>query len=146
MRFESMDRYLFKQMSGVRAAADTMKTYASVALLLAATGIFGVISFFVAQKTRDIGVRMALGANSKDVLGMTVRQTLVPSVIGVAIGLGGAYFLSNLMASVVGSFLRLDWWTFVVCGLALVGTAFVASYVPATRATKIDPLIALRDG
>jgi hypothetical protein len=143
---QSMDRYLFDQMSGVQAAADAMERYAAVALLLAATGIFGVISYFVAQRTRDIGVHMALGANAIDVLKMTVRRTLTPCALGTAIGIGGAYFLASLMSSALFDFVKLDAWTFVGCALSMVLTAFIASYIPARRATHIDPLIALRDG
>lgn len=143
---QTMDHYLFEQAAGVRAAADSMETYAVVALMLATTGIFGVISFFVVQRTRDIGVHIALGANRRDVLAMTVRQTLIPSLVGVAIGLAGAFFLANLMSSVLYHFVKVDVWTFASCGLGLMGAAFLASYVPARRATRIDPLVALRDG
>jgi putative ABC transport system permease protein len=143
---KSMDRYLYEQMSGVQAAADTMTRYAAVALMLAATGIFGVISYFVAQRTRDIGVHRALGASTKDVLEMTARQTMQPSLLGVLIGIGGAYFLSNLLSRVLFNFVKLDWPTFLLCTLILMATVFLASYIPARRATRIDPLIALRDG
>lgn len=89
---------------------------------------------------------MALGANSRDVLKMTIRQTLIPSLVGTGIGLASAYLLSSFMSSVLFHFVKLDGWTFLVCAGLLAVTAFVASYVPARKATRIDPLIALREG
>ena len=137
---------MLEQTSGVRAAANSMTQYAFVALLLAATGIFGVISYFVAQRTRDIGIRMALGANTTDVLRMTVTRTLMPSLLGIAIGTAGAYGFSMLMSSVLFHMVKLDEATFLGCGGLLAITAFFASYIPARRATKVDPVIALREG
>ncbi len=142
---KSMDRFLFEQMSGVRAAADAMTRYAVVALLLAATGIFGVISYFVAQRTRDIGVRMALGADTTDVLFMTVRRTLRPTFLGILIGTGEAYGLSRLMSSLLFGIVTIQAVTFVCSAVLLAIAAFLASYIPARRATRIDPLLALRE-
>jgi predicted lysophospholipase L1 biosynthesis ABC-type transport system permease subunit len=142
---KSMNRAMYEETSGVRAAADSMKQYAGVALLLAATGIFGVIAYFVAQRTRDIGVRIALGANTSDVLRMTLRRTLYPTSIGIAIGTAAAYGLCAFMASLLYHLVKLDATTFVGCAALLGGTALLASYLPARKATQVDPLIALRE-
>jgi putative ABC transport system permease protein len=141
---KSMEREIFENTSGIRAAAQAMSTYAGVALLLAATGIFAVISFFVAQRTHDIGVRMALGASSGDVLKLTLsgatRLTMGGLLIGGVIGFGLMKFMSSLLFNVV----KLDLLTFVACAAVLGLAALAASYLPARRATKIDPLVALR--
>lgn len=142
---KSMDRYMYEQTSGVRAAANTMTQYASVALLLAATGIFGVIAYFVAQRTRDIGIRIALGANTKDVLKVTLRRTMFPTFLGIVIGMAAAYGLAVFMASVLFNFVKLEPSTFLISAALLTATALLASYVPARRAARVDPLIALRD-
>jgi putative ABC transport system permease protein len=142
---KTMNRALYEETSGVRAAANMMKQYAGVALLLAATGIFGVIAYFVAQRTRDIGVRIALGANTRDVLRMTLRRTMYPTLAGVAIGMAGAYGLMVFMASFLFHIVKLDGLTFAGCAVLLVGTALAASYIPARRAAQVDPLTALRE-
>ncbi len=142
---KSMDRHMYEQTSGVRAAADAMTQYAAVALLLAATGIFGVIAFFVAQRTRDIGVRIALGATTSDVLRMTLWRTLFPTFLGIVIGLGAAYGLAAFMASLLFHFIQLDTITFLGSAATLAAAAVLASYLPARRAAQVDPLIALRD-
>ena len=136
---------MYEQTSGVRAAADAMTQYAAVALLLAATGIFGVIAFFVAQRTRDIGVRIALGATTSDVLRMTLWRTLFPTFLGIVIGLGAAYGLAAFMASLLFHFIQLDTITFLGSAATLAAAAVLASYLPARRAAQVDPLIALRD-
>lgn len=141
---KSMERYISEQTHGVKISATTMTTYAAVALLLAGTGIFGVISYFVVQRTHDIGVRMALGANRGDVLRMTLARTLRLTAIGLAIGVPIAFALSKLMSSLLFNTVKLDWATFAGCTALLGLAALIASYVPARRATRIDPLVALR--
>ncbi len=141
---KSMDQFMSEQMHGVRVAATTMTTYALIALLLAATGIFAVISYFVVQRRHDIGVRIALGANTADVLGMTLRRTLRLTGTGLALGVPAAFALSKLMSSLLFNTVRLDWMTFAGCTAMLACTAFLASYFPALRASKIDPIVALR--
>ncbi len=142
---ETMQRHFELEASGVRAAADSMARYAVVALLLAATGIFGVLSYFVSQRTHDIGVRMALGADASGVVRLTIARALRPVFAGGAVGLVLAYVLSRAMASALYGIVKLDVPTFAAAAAALVLTALLASYLPARRATRIDPLIALRD-
>ncbi len=143
-QLKSMERDIFEETSGVRASANTMSLYAVIALLLAATGIFAVISYFVVQRTHDFGVRMALGANARDVLRLTLGRTLQLTALGLAIGLPAAFALMDFMHALLYGIVTLDWITFLACTVILAGAALLASYIPARRASKIDPLVALR--
>jgi predicted permease len=117
---------------------------AGVALLLGAIGIYGVISYMVSLRTREIGVRMALGAQSTQVRRMVVRQGLVLAVVGVGIGLGGALALSRLISSLLYGITPYDPLTLGVVTVGLLAVAAVASWLPAMRAARIDPIEALR--
>lgn len=141
---KSMEREIFENTSGIRAAAQAMSTYAAVALLLAATGIFAVISFFVARRTHDIGVRMALGADSADVLKLALSGITRSTIGGLLIGGIIAFCLMKFMSSLLYGLVKLDVLTFAGCAGLLALAALTASYLPARRATKIDPLVALR--
>lgn len=141
---KTLEQSWFEETSGVRASANTMSLYAVVALLLAATGIFAVISYFVVQRAHDIGVRMALGADAADVLRMTFWRTGRLMIGGFAIGIPAALALSKLMSSLLYNIVRLDWTTFAGCVVMLAAAALLASYIPARRATRIDPVIVLR--
>ena len=114
------------------------------ALLLGLVGIYGVISYVVSQRTREIGVRIALGASGSAVRGMVVRQGLTLASLGVAIGVAAALGLSSFMASLLYGVSATDPVTYAVLALALVGTATLASWVPAHRASRVDPSRALR--
>jgi putative ABC transport system permease protein len=122
--------------------------FAGLALLLAAVGLYGVMSYSVTQRTHEIGIRMALGASSRDVRGMVVRQGMILTLIGLGIGLAGAIAVTALLSSFFSQLLfgipATDPVTFAVLSVLLLGIAFLASYIPARRATRVDPMIALR--
>jgi putative ABC transport system permease protein len=113
-------------------------------LILTMIGIYSVISYTVSQRTQEIGIRMALGAQTRDVLGLIVGQGMATALIGVALGLGGAFGLTRLMTSLLFNVTATDTLTFVAIPLVLVGVALAACLVPARRASKVDPMVALR--
>jgi len=121
-----------------------MSTFAAIALLLAATGVYAVISYSVAQRTHEVGVRMALGAGRNDVLKMTLLGALRLAAVGLAIGIPAALALTRLMSSALFNVVAFDWTMFAGFTIVLACSALIAGYVPALRATRVDPVNALR--
>jgi putative ABC transport system permease protein len=119
--------------------------FGALALVLAMVGVFGVINYSVAERTREIGIRLALGAQRSDILKLIVGQGMVLTLLGVAIGLGGAFGLTRLISGLLYGVSPTDWVTFVAVSLLLTGVALIAIYVPARQAMKVDPIEALRN-
>ena len=118
--------------------------FAAIAVVLAAMGIYGVISYAVAERTQEIGIRVALGARAVDVMNLVLRGGLNLALIGIAIGLAGAFALTRLMKSVLFGVTPTDAVTFASVSVGVIAVALLACYIPARRATKVDPLVALR--
>jgi len=127
-----------------RFAMMLLGAFAALALVLASVGIYGVMAYSVSQRTHEIGVRMALGAPRGNVLGMVVGEALVLAMIGAGLGLAGAWGLTRLLSSLLYSVRSTDPLTFTLVPLVLVGVSAFASYIPARRATRVDPIVALR--
>ena len=118
--------------------------FAGVAMLLAAIGIYGVISYSVAERTREIGIRMAMGAQTRNVLKLVIEHGMALTGIGIAIGLAGAFAITRVMAKLLFGVTATDPLTFALIALSLTFVALAACYLPARRAAKVDPIVALR--
>jgi len=140
----TMDQVFAAAVSRERFQMLLLALFATLALVLACVGLYGVISYAVAQRTHEIGVRMALGAQSRDVLRLVIRQGMVLTVAGLLLGIGVGLLATRVMADMLFGVTATDAVTFASVGGLLVVVAFLACYVPARRATKVDPLIALR--
>ena len=139
-----MDQWLSESLARRRFAMLMLGLFAVVAMLLAGVGIYGVMSYTVAQRTREMGIRIALGAQTRDVLRLIFRQGLSLAGIGVGIGLVVAIAATRLMASLLFGIRATDPITFAAIALLLAMVALLACWIPARRATKVDPMIALR--
>ena len=141
---KSMDQQIFEETSGVRASAIMMSGYALIAFLLAISGVYAVVSYSVAQRTHEIGIRIALGADRGRVMRLTLGQALRIAGAGLAIGIPAAFALTRLMAGVLYNTIALDAVTFAAFAGSLAFCALLAGYVPARRAAATDPIAALR--
>jgi predicted permease len=144
VRISTMEQRLAAARAQLRFRATLIALFAALALILACIGIYGVISYSVAQRTHEIGVRLALGAQSRDVLRLVARQGLKLTLAGVGCGLLASLALARLMQQLLFEVKATDPATFALIALLLVAVALIASYIPARRATKVDPLVAMR--
>ena len=142
---KTMDQMVDQALGGDRFGALLFGTFAAMALVLAAVGIYGVMSFAVAQRTHEIGLRMALGATGRQVLKLVIAEGLQTAVIGTAVGLVGAYFAGRLMQALLFGVTALDYPALSAVAVILLSAALLASYIPARRASGVDPLVALRE-
>jgi len=140
----TMEQRLTKSVASSRFVMLLLGIFSVLALGLAAVGIYGVMAYLVTQRTQEIGVRMALGAQKRDVLKLVVGKGMALAVIGTAIGLVASVALTRLMRSLLFEVTPTDWLTFVITSFVLLSVALLACYLPARRATKVDPLTALR--
>jgi putative ABC transport system permease protein len=127
-----------------RSNVTLLSIFASLALVLAAVGIYGVISYLVSQRTHEIGIRMALGAAPSHVFRLVLGQGIVMILIGLALGLAGSLFLTRYLANLLYGVRPFDPLTIICVAVVLVSVALAACYLPARRAANVDPLIALR--
>jgi putative ABC transport system permease protein len=141
---KTMETVMAEANAGRQLSLVLFSLFAVIALLLACIGIYGVTAYSVSRRTRELGIRMALGAQSRDVSGLVIRQGMTPVLIGIVMGLAAAFFFTRWMSSLLFRVSANDPLTFAGIALLLVAIALLACYAPARRATKVDPMIALR--
>jgi predicted permease len=144
LKFRTLDQVFSSSLDQHRFSLVIFGVFGTTALLLAAMGIYGVTTYAVAQRTQEIGIRMALGAKMSDVLKLVLGSVMSLAVIGAAVGVAGAFATTRVMSSLLFGVLPTDLMTFIAVVAVLIIVAFVACYIPARRATKVDPLVALR--
>jgi ABC-type antimicrobial peptide transport system permease subunit len=140
-----MNDVLDRSLASRRFSADLVGGFAALAVLLAAIGLYGLLAYMVGQKSREIGIRMALGARREDIMKMFLRSGVVLAGVGVVVGLVIASSSASVMASLLYGVRPHDPAVFLIVPLFLFAAAILASYLPARRATKVDPVIALRE-
>jgi putative ABC transport system permease protein len=139
-----MSAWLSESTAQERFNSTLLAIFAAVALLLAAIGLYGVLAYSVSRRTQEIGVRMAMGATGSDIFKLILKQGMLLTFAGVAIGIIAALGLTRLLTTLLFGVKANDPVTFIVIGLLLMFVAFLACYIPARKATKVDPMIALR--
>ena len=142
---QTLEKSIHNAAIGLNYVAALMGIFGTVALILAAVGLYGVMAYLVSEETHEIGIRMALGAHRQNVLGMVFRRGMITIGVGLIVGLPAAYWLATKMvASLIFGVTATDPATFISIPLTLLATAAVATYIPARRAMAIDPIVALR--
>jgi putative ABC transport system permease protein len=143
-KVQTMEQVVSSSLAQNRVKTVLLGIFAALALVLAAVGVYGLVSFSVAQRTHEIGIRIALGARRVEVLAMIIRQGMKLIAIGLAVGLGGAFASSRLLADQVFKVSVVDPLTYIGVPVVLTAVALLANWLPARRATRVDPLAALR--
>jgi predicted permease len=141
---QSIDKLVGQSLTTERMLTQLSSFFGLLALLLACIGLYGVMSYNIASRTNELGIRMALGAQMKDVLMLVIRNGMMLTVLGVVVGLVGSFALTRLMSGLLFGVTPTDATTFITVPLLLICVALVACYIPARRATRVDPLVALR--
>ena len=139
-----MDQVLRGSVAQPRFAMVLLAAFATIALTLAIVGIYGVISYAVSRRTQEIGIRMALGAESKDVVGLMIRQGMIMALLGVVVGVGLALSMGRVMEGILYGVQPQDPATFIAVPVLFAAVALVACWIPAARAARVDPANALR--
>jgi putative ABC transport system permease protein len=139
-----MDKIITESIVGIAYVAAMMAVLGVIALLLASVGVFGVMSYSVSERAHEIGIRMSMGAQARDILRMVLRSGMTLTVLGLAIGLPVAFALARTLASLLFGVEAADPFSFIGLPLLLAGVAALACYLPARRAARLDPLKALR--
>ena len=143
-QIKTMEQVVGDSVAGRRFQMSLLAIFATIALGLAAIGIYGLMSYTVSQRTHEIGIRMALGAERGDILHLVVRRGIMLAIVGVALGTGGAFLLTRLLSGMLYGVGVNDPTTLLSVATLLTGVAALASYIPARRATRVDAMIALR--
>jgi putative ABC transport system permease protein len=141
---ETMHQTFDRSLAARRFILGVIGIFAALAVALAAIGVYGVLSYAVSRRTPEIGVRVALGAQRRDVMSLVMRESLVLAIVGVGIGLAASFALTRLMAGLLFGVSATDPWIFALMAAIVVVVALVASYGPASRAARLDPVRALR--
>jgi ABC-type antimicrobial peptide transport system permease subunit len=140
----TMDELEARNTSRQRFNMLLLTVFGGAGLLMAAIGVYGVMSYSVQQRTQELGIRMALGAQASDLRGMVIGQGMVLTLIGVVIGIGGAFWLTRFLASFLFGVKVWDPFVFIATPLLLTVVALIAIWIPAKRATRVNPMVALR--
>ena len=144
-KVRTMEQVMAERVSRQSFNMLLLSIFAGIALVLAAIGIYGLMSYSVQQQTQEVGIRMALGAGRSEVLKLIVKQGMTPACLGVIVGLGIAFAATRLLSSLLFGVKAIDPVSFGVVAVVLTAVALLATYIPARRAMRVDPVIALRE-